>query len=518
MSFDIPNANALEELAGLRQWVCWRMEGRGGKTTKIPVSPVTGSPASTTSSNTWDTFDNACSEVIQMKKCKTQLDGVGFVFTEGDHYVGIDLDKCIDDEGVLEPWARKIVTDFNSYTEFSPSGKGLHIYVKANTNSGGRRSGHLEVYSSARYFTVTGRTFEKYDVPIRETQEEMDYLFRQHFATEKNRRTEEPIKCDIDLDASPPLEKFMALATNNPKFKKTWDHSRTDLKDQSMSGYDLALVTLAAYAGWTDEELISLIVAHRRKNGDLKKAGRPDYIQRQLQVARASVREGKDEKESQKLVSILAAKDSGREDILAEISSHLGVTISGIVKRGEEDNSLYYFIFKDRELLIGGSKILFCVHDVRQKIMDATLEVMPSTKHSTWLEVCKLFKLVIHTDTEFHLTRPVETGEMLQDYIEEVTLYSSDEWSDAVCSGDPFERDGNLWVRTKEVLRFLGNSPSFGVKIASRELTIRLRELGFVKKSFYAREKSGKSLHRNYWGVAKEKLIDEASMEGMQSD
>ena len=507
MSFDIPaDSIALEELAKLRQWVCFRMEKRGGNMTKIPVSPITGAPASTTASNTWSSFDDACSEVIQLKKSKLQLHGVGFVFTEGDQYVGIDLDKCIDGDGVLEDWAREIVTNMNSYTEFSPSGRGLHIFVKADIKGGGRRTGHLEVYSSARYFTFTGITFEEYDLPIRPAQEEMDALFLDKFSQKSAEKADVHVDA-IDLNANPPLEKFTALTANNKKFKKTWDHARDDLKDQSMSGYDLSLATLAAYAGWQDSEIIALIVSHRRKYGDVKKAGRVDYIKRQLQVARSAVLGGSNDKEAQNMASIEAAKDSNAEDVLAEISSHLGVTVSGITKRGVEDNSTYYFTLDGLELLIGDAEVLFSIPKIRKRIFDATLEVVPSIKHEVWLKVCTLFKLVILNDADFHLTRPVETKEMLQDYLDEVTLYGSDEWRDAVPSNDPFEKKGKVWMRTKEILRYLSNSPSAGVKIAKGELEKRLRELGFKRENFTVREKSAGVICRTYWGVDRGQII-----------
>jgi putative DNA primase/helicase len=38
----------------------------------------------------------------------------------------------------------------NSYTEISPSGRGLHILVKGDIPADGRRKGFLEVYKAKR--------------------------------------------------------------------------------------------------------------------------------------------------------------------------------------------------------------------------------------------------------------------------------------------------------------------------------------------------------------------------------
>jgi primase-polymerase (primpol)-like protein len=506
MDFQIPlDSEALDELATLRQWVCWRMEERNGKFTKIPVSPLTGSPASTTSSKTWGSFDEACSEVIQLRKTKTKLHGVGFVFTEGDHYVGVDLDKCISDDGVLEDWAKKIVKDMNSYTELSPSGKGLHIFIKADIAGRGRRTGHLEVYSSARYFTYTGQHYEGTPTVINPAQEQINELFKDKFSEVK----ESQAKINsgpIDLDANPPLEKFEALTSNNKKFKKTWDHARPDLKDQSLSGYDLSLATQAAYAGWTDKDLIALIVAHRRKYGGLEKAARSDYMDRQINMARTAQMNDSTDIEAQKFESLEKAKDSEPDDVLAEISSQLGVPIQKIIKRGD-DSAHYYFVIDGKEVLIGTSDMILSPSAVRNRIFDATCKVMSGVKMDRWIKVCGLFEKVMVVDEEYHLTRRVETIEMLQDYLEEVTLYGDDEWQEAILSDDPFEREGRIWMQTKELLRYFSATPSAGGKIGKQELVRRLVELGFQRKQFFSREKEGRGLCRNYWGIKRDTLI-----------
>ena len=508
-TFEIPpqETEALGELGNLRQWVCWRLEERNGKFTKIPVSPLTGSPASTTSPKTWGSYEESCAEVIGLRKSKVKLHGIGFVFSEGDKYVGVDLDKCISEDGILEDWAKEIVAEMNSYTELSPSGKGLHIFIKADIQGKGRRTGKLEVYSSARYFTFTGLHYEGTPEGINSAQKQIDKLFKDKFADE-NKKVRSDVKVDpVNLDANPPLEKFEALTSNNKKFKKTWDHARPDLKDQSMSGYDLSLATQAAYAGWSDKELIALIVAHRRKYGGLEKASRQDYMDRQINMARTAQLNDSTDIEAQKFESLEKAKDSDPDDVLAEISSQLGVPIQKIIKRGN-DSAHYYFVIDNKEVLIGTSDMILSPSAVRNRIFDATCKVMSGVKQDRWIKVCGLFEKVMEVDEEYHLTRRVETIEMLQDYLEEVTLYGEDEWQEAILSDDPFEREGRVWLQTKEMLRYFSATPSAGGKVGKQELVRRLVELGFQRKQFFAREKEGRGLCRNYWGIEKKILLN----------
>lgn len=161
------------------QWVVWKLDQRNGKGCKVPYQ-VTGQRASSTDPTHWTSFDDA-------NRCLDenwgQYNGLGFVFSLADDFVGIDLDNCFDDEGKLDDWAEDVLSHFPSYTEMSPSGKGLKIFCqgKPNLTRGrrlnipGKEGAHLEIYSSGRYFTVTGDQWGTwYETAI--CQEGLDWL------------------------------------------------------------------------------------------------------------------------------------------------------------------------------------------------------------------------------------------------------------------------------------------------------------------------------------------------------
>jgi len=67
--------------------------------------------------------------------------------------------------------------------------------------------------------------------------------------------------------------RFDLLCAAEPKFLLSWQHKRAvrELPDQSPSAYDQALANIAAQAGWSDQEIANLLIAHRRRYGvDLK--------------------------------------------------------------------------------------------------------------------------------------------------------------------------------------------------------------------------------------------------------
>lgn len=143
-----------------KQWVCWKYAkpsgGNSDRWSKLPVSPVTGQLAKSTAESTWADFDTA---LAFFEGRRAFLAGVGFVFSRGDPLIGVDLDRCRDVEtGLLSVWAQAVVDELDSYTEVSPSGTGVKCILESGTPVPSRRrsSPDIEVYSSDRFFTITG--------------------------------------------------------------------------------------------------------------------------------------------------------------------------------------------------------------------------------------------------------------------------------------------------------------------------------------------------------------------------
>ena len=117
------------ELTERNQWV--------GHRQKVPhaAAPSTTVYAATDNPATWAPY-----AVARLALDAGYLDGLGFVFTVDDPYVFVDLDHCRDPQtGTIDDWALAVVRRLNSYTEISPSGTGLRIFLRAVLPSSGRR-------------------------------------------------------------------------------------------------------------------------------------------------------------------------------------------------------------------------------------------------------------------------------------------------------------------------------------------------------------------------------------------
>lgn len=124
----------MHTLTEIDQWITWKGP------TKRPQGSI---------NKVRLTFQDALQRVLEGK-----ADGIGFILTKDDPYVVIDLDDSLGPAGPSE-WAMTVITQFDSYTEVSPSGKGYHIWCKGKTKKPGLRKGNTEMYSSGRYMTVT---------------------------------------------------------------------------------------------------------------------------------------------------------------------------------------------------------------------------------------------------------------------------------------------------------------------------------------------------------------------------
>ncbi len=160
-----------EELQAYPHFVVWRPVEIQGKTKKIPFNPQTGEKASPTDPATWGSFADALRAYA-----RGVGKGIGFVFSDDDPFTGTDLDGCVENTGDIAPWAKAIVSQLDSYTEYSPSGTGLHIITKAHIPAG-RRTNHTEIYSTGRYFTLTGSHLSGTPDTIQSRQEVQETLY-----------------------------------------------------------------------------------------------------------------------------------------------------------------------------------------------------------------------------------------------------------------------------------------------------------------------------------------------------
>jgi len=117
--------NIPPELKELPNWALWKSEIIGTKHRKAPYQ-VSGKKAKSNDSSTWCKFNTALTAYQDVGG----YGGICFMMPiKPTKIIFIDIDHCIKD-GIIKPWALEIVKRFDSYTERSQSGEGLHILVE----------------------------------------------------------------------------------------------------------------------------------------------------------------------------------------------------------------------------------------------------------------------------------------------------------------------------------------------------------------------------------------------------
>lgn len=249
------------ELCTRRQWVIWRTEERDGKPTKVPYRADGAGRASATDATTWGSFEAAvaASEALA-------ADGIGYVFSPDDPFVGVDLD-------VFDSDAAAIVARLDSYTETSVSGRGVHVIVRASLNGYPRnRKGPLEVYGTGRYFTVTGLRLTGTPATIEDRQDELDDILARFLpapAIVARRDNLQP----VDVDDRELIDRAMA-ARNGDDFAALWAGAWED-RHPSQSEADLVLCGMLAFWTGCDPDRIDRLF---RSSGLMRpKWNRDDY-------------------------------------------------------------------------------------------------------------------------------------------------------------------------------------------------------------------------------------------------
>ena len=226
-----------DEMKTRKNWVVWKYGKlrEGGKKAKEPYTPE-GKKAKVNDPDTWSTWPQVCDV--------SGYEGVGFVFS-GD-YIGIDLDSCVS-EGKIEPWARKIIDHVSSYTEISPSGKGVHILLKGELpQKGKRRKGKIECYDRGRYFTMTGKHLQ--GTPNTINSYDGDLLFLLFPLPEIDENKMPWLGCVFPEVLSD--GQLIERACRIPKFRKLWSGDISNYSSHSEA--DLALCQSLAF--WTQKD------------------------------------------------------------------------------------------------------------------------------------------------------------------------------------------------------------------------------------------------------------------------
>lgn len=291
-----------DKLRDRDNWVAWRHEWKSGREgwTKIPIDATTGDFGSPTDPRTWSSFERA---LDYHDDPATDTDGVGFVVSDSGAVCGIDLDDCRDPAtGDIDPWARDLLEAVPTYAEVSPSGTGLRAFGLGFVPDGGNRGdidgaeGHLEIYDTGRYLTVTGHAVEESPATVEQVHTEIDSIHGEHIRDDaETAKTDADGGVQADSPGSNPggnttgsgsltdetLVERAKNAKNGDDFERLWNGSTAG--HPSHSEARLALLNrLAFWTGGDDGRMLELF-----KKSDLYRGDDDDRKLENYDIAKA---------------------------------------------------------------------------------------------------------------------------------------------------------------------------------------------------------------------------------------
>lgn len=174
-----------EELKRLDKWVLWRAEWNNKKEDykKVPYA-TEGNKASSTNSDTWNSFDN----VIDILENDNSFSGIGYVLNTDDDYICLDIDDAVDtNTGQLTSDLALEMINL-TYCEYSPSGTGLHCFFKGQLTEERKKKRtdlNIELYDRSRFMTFTGHSIGQSE--ICDEQEVINNLLNRYFKLEESK-------------------------------------------------------------------------------------------------------------------------------------------------------------------------------------------------------------------------------------------------------------------------------------------------------------------------------------------
>lgn len=209
-------------------------------------------------SATWLEYEHALDCAREFKL------GLGYVLSADDPFTCVDFDvkNASNRPNNPEQWTkpedfermRMLVEDLDSYTEWSQSGQGVHVWVRANIGEGLKRFG-VEVYSQQRFIVCTGVSLHEPPKPIADRQDDVGQLVASMRAAAEHYRT---AQLDAELQgealSDEELWRRATIADNADKFNRLWRGEWQDMGYPSQSEADLSLMSMLAYYSKDNEQ------------------------------------------------------------------------------------------------------------------------------------------------------------------------------------------------------------------------------------------------------------------------
>ena len=365
----------IDELKAMPIWLLWKKQKRGGRVAKIPFA-ASGRSCGTSEEyqNAWVTYEEAKAAVPQRKAA-----GVGFVIPKGVFFLDID------NRDLTDPTVQEILALFNSYSEYSVSGEGIHIYGLCDVDhlptSDGKLSkdyythhpdNGLELYFgdlTSRFAVFTGKVIQ--DQPLMDCTDAIQEILSRYM-----RRQQE--KSALDKKTEKIIQELRAQK-NGVKFSRIFDDGQWE-EYGSQSEVDAAMCAIIAFRAGENPDLIDAVF--RKSTLYRDKWDREDYrtqtIEKGIEMSRRrSAREGISKKPTRKKrPDFIKVDEKKKQEYVSAplLAKYVRENLHYILVRDSGNQAIMKYVYQDGVYKLFDLNMLHGV--VKQYIVDYNEELV----------------------------------------------------------------------------------------------------------------------------------------------
>lgn len=324
--------------------------------------------------------------------------------------------------------------------------------------------------------------------------------FEPFFVSEEEARSEDgiatllskeknPLNLVLSAFATPPFSKFETLSGLEERFRRSWNMQRTDLKDQSLSSYDMSIATFCASYRWTDQEIANTLIAFRMKHAktdsERKKAMRVDYLNRTILRAK---KKKKDDDQDENLTAILAqstqaqageAAPPSKKQVAEALKPIIKVDVARIIKYTGDEPQFEMIFADETSIMLGGIEGLINQRALRNTLAAHKGVITKQVKAQAWDDYATLLLSLVEEKAPARedYTQKGSLEATIREYLEKKGIMSNMEHAFAMQR--PFRKDGKVYLFSTDLRMW---TKLHADPLSKKELAITASSLGIETK------------------------------------
>jgi hypothetical protein len=314
---------------------------------------------------------------------------------------------------------------------------------------------------------------EAHSVPDTEEQERVTQGWKEKVA-------DKPLS--VNPDATVPENLLNRHLAADPRFKKTWLCQRDDLKDQSQSGYDLALANFGIETGLSEQQVVDLMIHHRRIHGKPQRT-RLDYFQRTIskaskrnENAAATSFEVPVDEPGQPSPQTKPDSPAARALLCEQISNAIGVRVLRIVKIDGQEPT-YRVELEATKIGFPSVDKLVGQQSFRMKIASAVDHLVPRIPPKVWDRVAQMILNALTVEDGGDEANLVGAAKLyVERYLAETPFIDAEEDHPYQTRFKPAVYEGRVAICSHDLQQHINKT--WGENRAIKEVTAMLSALG----------------------------------------